>query len=129
MKLGTQNEVPASRCPACGQINDMATSVGADAKPEPGDATICIRCGHIAVFADDLALRNPSDEEIVRFAGDERLLAVQRARAMVERDRAYIEDAIREGADKAGMRLTHAHVNDLVDQAFALIPRPPRKAR
>jgi len=50
----------------------------------PGDATVCLTCGHLMVFGEDLLLRNPTDAEIVKFAGDKRLLAVQWARGMTK---------------------------------------------
>jgi hypothetical protein len=87
-----------SRCLHCGTVLDAADVVREigrwpngerrfemrdDAKPRPGDFSICIRCGHLAIFGEDSRMRDPNDEEIVCIAGDPSLLAIQRARAAV----------------------------------------------
>jgi hypothetical protein len=85
MKVGVSRKVQASRCKACGYRTDAATSVGSDAKPKPGDFTVCIRCGHVMAFDDKLKLRNLTSEEMNTIAGDARLLAIQFARGKIER--------------------------------------------
>jgi Zn ribbon nucleic-acid-binding protein len=85
MKVGTDNRIPLSACPACGHRFDGATCVGADGIPKPGDYTICIKCGHLMAFADDLTLRELTSNEMHDIAGDERVLAVQRVRGMLKR--------------------------------------------
>jgi DNA-directed RNA polymerase subunit RPC12/RpoP len=73
-------------CLGCGKMVDAATGVfGAD-RPEAGDTTVCLYCGHIHVFragANGLRLDNPNAKEIREIAGDKRILAVQRARGKV----------------------------------------------
>jgi hypothetical protein len=80
MKVGTDHRIPLSVCSACGHRFDGATCVGANGIPKPGDYTICIECGHLMAFADDLSLRELTSDEMHNIAGDERVLAVQRAR-------------------------------------------------
>jgi hypothetical protein len=75
--------VPVSRCLDCGEKLDAAMDVEADNKPMPGDATICIRCGHIMAFADDLTLRALTDEEMEQVAGDFRIIKARTAIAKV----------------------------------------------
>jgi hypothetical protein len=84
MKLGTGHAIVASRCLHCGAELTGATAVGADATPNPGDITVCLACGHIMAFTDDLTLRAPTDAEAYEVAGDQRILAIQRARAALE---------------------------------------------
>jgi hypothetical protein len=121
MKFGDDHRITPSACLHCGKVLDEATCVDRDALPEAGAATICISCGHIMVFADDMSLRDPSNEEMIEIAADPRILAVQHARAMLERNRAECEDFVRTlAADKPkrepGTRgLTDAEVNALVD--------------
>lgn len=75
--------VPESICLDCGKRLDCATRLrGADA-PVPGDVTICLNCGHIMVFADDMTLRNPTDAEIVAIAGNREVVAVQKVRVAI----------------------------------------------
>jgi hypothetical protein len=58
-----------------------------------------------------------------------RLLVAQRALASIQRHRAYVEDFVRESAKKHDVWLTHENINELVDKALAMIPKPPRMAR
>jgi hypothetical protein len=81
--LGTITQMRPTTCTNCRKVVDAASGVATDAKPDPGDFTICLACGHLMVFADDLTLRDLNDDEIVEIAGDRRVLAVQRARGMV----------------------------------------------
>ena len=72
--------IPASVCRVCGYRVDMATAVDAP-RVDPGDISICFRCGHIAVFAEDLSLRGLTPEERAEYAGDPgwlRVLDIQR---------------------------------------------------
>jgi hypothetical protein len=85
MKVGESTRTPESRCTNCGKQIDAATVVTDDpahltVAPSPGDFTVCIACGHVMFFADDLALRDPTAEDIKIVAGDPRILAIQRAR-------------------------------------------------
>ncbi len=81
MRIGADRIVPDSPCTSCGHVMNRCFSVDADAAPSPGDFTLCIRCGHLMAFADDLALRDLTDAEVREVAGDRRALAVQAARA------------------------------------------------
>lgn len=55
-------------CPQCGAPNDMATSWGGDDSPEPGDVSLCVGCGTVLVFNDDMSSRKPTpDEEVEIF--------------------------------------------------------------
>ena len=83
MKVGADHRLPPSPCLHCGALTDTAFSVGGDNAPSPGAITLCIECGHIMAFADDLTLRNLTSEEIHAVAGDPRLLAVQHVRKVV----------------------------------------------
>jgi hypothetical protein len=72
-----ENIVPASPCTHCGEPNDGAASLEG-ATPKPGDITICMECGNIMAFAEDLTVRNLTNEEMYEIAGREDLLAMQR---------------------------------------------------
>lgn len=77
--LGEGQEMPEAECQNCGSVHDMASAVNEDAVPKPGDASICILCGHLSVFADDFSLRDPTNEEIKKYAGDSRIVAAMTA--------------------------------------------------
>jgi hypothetical protein len=66
-----RENVKPSPCTACGKVMDSAWEAGpGNARPKPGDASICFYCHHLMVFGDDLALRDLTDAEIVDVAGD-----------------------------------------------------------
>lgn len=72
---------PEVNCLGCGQKVDAATSTEeGEVRPDPGDVTICLRCGHLMAFAEDLTLRELTDAEMHEVAGDERILRAQHAR-------------------------------------------------
>jgi hypothetical protein len=58
---------PQCNCPWCGHRLDVAMAANPkepDAAPAPGDASVCICCAQILVFADDLTLRASMPGEI-----------------------------------------------------------------
>lgn len=50
----TGKELPKSKCPTCGHILDAATCTYSNARPRPGDFTVCISCGEILRFGEDM---------------------------------------------------------------------------
>lgn len=82
MKLGKTRRIPESKCLGCGIANDAATPVADDHDPNPGSITICLECGYIMAYDDDLKLRELTRDEQIGIAGDERILAIQRVRKM-----------------------------------------------
>lgn len=69
--------LPESRCTNCGKLCDAATGVGHKDRPSPGDVTICIGCGHLMAYDEQLAVRNLTDAEVVECAGDPRIIKAQ----------------------------------------------------
>ena len=73
-----------SACLACGTTMDAATHTSdPDVRPSPNDITICLYCGHLMAFGDDLQLRALTDDEMHQCAGDPVILKLQKARAKV----------------------------------------------
>lgn len=69
-------KLPKSACLQCGYRMDAASSAdNSGALPRPGDPTVCIKCGAVMLFADDLSLRGLSDDEIQQFTADRELMA------------------------------------------------------
>lgn len=67
-----------SACLNCGKLLDASTSVDGDHAPSPGDATVCLDCQHLMMYADDMTLRNLTDEEMIEVAGDPRILTAMK---------------------------------------------------
>jgi hypothetical protein len=70
MKIGHDQHINQSPSLSCGKMLDGCMAVEADGGPSPGDFTVCIYCGHIMAFADDLTLRELTGDEIHAIAGD-----------------------------------------------------------
>lgn len=49
-------------CPHCGRVNDHHRSDGEDKKPDPGDVSLCWKCGGAAIFTEN-GVRMPTEEE------------------------------------------------------------------
>lgn len=75
------------RCIECGETLNGAAEIGGDDRPVPGSISICIYCGHIAAFNDKLRLRPLTASEIHEIAGDPRVIAVQKAREIMLRNK------------------------------------------
>jgi hypothetical protein len=84
MKIGATGAVPPTQCTACDKPIDAATPVDdaeeLAARPSAGDATVCLGCGHIMIYAADLSLRDPTEEEMAEIAGDRRIVAINKWR-------------------------------------------------
>lgn len=53
------------QCPACGHEHNAATGAEpGNNVPDPGSVSICIRCGAISLFNDEMQLRAPTAEEL-----------------------------------------------------------------
>jgi len=77
--IGEGQRVPLSFCPHCNAELDGCSGIDNDARPDPGDFTICIECGAVAAFSRGLRLRRLTKREQREVAGDERVLAGVRA--------------------------------------------------
>jgi DNA-directed RNA polymerase subunit RPC12/RpoP len=76
--------LPEKACLNCGKTIDAATRTldKDDDRPSPGDVAICFYCGHLMVYADDMSVREPTDEEVVEMAADPDIVEGMRMRAI-----------------------------------------------
>lgn len=63
--------VPLAICPNCQHGMDRAANLDAATAPIPGDVTVCIRCGNVNVFGDDMTLRPITDAEAASLTGEQ----------------------------------------------------------
>ena len=63
------HDTPGLTCTHCN--HGMTNTSGHDIAPDPGDFTICIRCGGVNVFDEDLLLRAPTKNEMKSFASSD----------------------------------------------------------
>ena len=60
---GTPKLAP-TLCLGCGWLlNASSPTHGRRNLPKPGNVSLCLNCGHLALFADDLTLREPTAAE------------------------------------------------------------------
>jgi DNA-directed RNA polymerase subunit RPC12/RpoP len=76
----TAYRTPGSDCLNCGKLMTGATGAGGRT-PKADDVAMCLYCGHVMIYGDDLALREPTDAEMIDIAGDPELVAFSKARA------------------------------------------------
>jgi len=64
--------LPPSPCPACGKVNDSAEDTASvdGSRPTPGDYAVCFSCAAVAVYADDMTLRDPTRRELEEAPGE-----------------------------------------------------------
>lgn len=61
----TADRLPVAICWHCDRVLDAATPIDdGDPQPEPGAISLCLYCGAVAYFGDDLALRPPTEAEL-----------------------------------------------------------------
>ena len=75
---------PDEKCLACGHIVNRASNLTDEKrKPTAGDVSICLQCGHLMGFNDDMTLRELTSDEMYQIAGDKRILGIQKARRVI----------------------------------------------
>jgi hypothetical protein len=57
-------ETPECRCLNCRALLGAVTGVNNNERPEPGNLTICLRCGAVMLIADDLTARGLTEREM-----------------------------------------------------------------
>ena len=62
--------MPESRCLNCGHKFNAAGSIDADQAPEPGNICLCIKCGAVMLYAEDLTVRGMTREEMDDLSND-----------------------------------------------------------
>ena len=86
MELGDTHHTPMATCLACGVLLAASSSVDSNTAPHPGAITVCLECGHIMAFADDMTLRELTDKEAHRIAGDPILKAIMWVRGRIMKE-------------------------------------------
>ena len=74
-------------CDGCGELLTGNAPIDLHrAKPDPGDWSICMHCGNLAIFADDLSLRPLTEAEAREAEADETIMAALRAQKQAIKD-------------------------------------------
>lgn len=86
MIVGSSRKTKESECLCCYKKLNGACSVGSNAKPRPGNISICIYCGHIMAYGKELRLRELTDKEMYDVAGMKEIIQIQKARKYLEHE-------------------------------------------
>ena len=76
LNISVETHCKPSSCCECGNENDAASG---PCQPSPGDFSLCIACGSLNVFDNDLSLRSPVDDEIFEAAKSSEVQLLRRA--------------------------------------------------
>ena len=71
-------ELPPVACPHCHHDLDRAAPIGSYDGPAPGNYMLCVQCGEMSVFDDQLRPRLPTTFEQFQWDADPRLVEAQR---------------------------------------------------
>ena len=81
------DSVPPTTCIECGTVNDSAAFASGPGvvRPREGNISMCFECGHLAIYNEDLSLREPTIDEMLKLAKDPKLQLVMAMRAEVQK--------------------------------------------
>lgn len=68
----------ATECPCCGHKMDSVSGANTNSRPSPGDATVCIECGAICKFDENMAMKLVLDTAAPDWAEARKLQALIR---------------------------------------------------
>lgn len=68
--VGNKRRVRINFCMQCGAEFDAATGIGNNAEPSPDAIAICIDCGHVQVFDENLCFRAMTVDEAINVKND-----------------------------------------------------------
>ena len=69
-------------CPTCGYFANAVSSIIRHAQPKPGDVSVCLSCGELNVFLDDMSFR-PATAEDWQDLSDEQVTAISLAQVHI----------------------------------------------
>jgi hypothetical protein len=72
-----QTTIPMAICPHCGYHMDRATDPFEAGAPKPDDLSVCVKCGELSMFDEELKQRPLKPEETARCSLDPRVITVQ----------------------------------------------------
>lgn len=75
--------IPEFRCLKCNYRMDCTTEAFGEGMPKAGDLSMCMMCGYLMVFNEDLTVRELTPEERVRVKSDPNVIRADIVRAGV----------------------------------------------
>ena len=80
--MNKSSPIPEQTCNFCHYRMDATTDAFGEATPKPGDYSICLNCGKIGVFDENLVVQKPTPEEQDAINKHAQVTHAQMARAM-----------------------------------------------
>jgi hypothetical protein len=68
--LGPSVRLPPQLMPCCGRLHDAGAQIGGEGRPTPGAWSLCIGCGNIGIYRDDLKVRLATRDELTTALAD-----------------------------------------------------------
>lgn len=90
------NPLPPSKCPVCGKTVDAATPFikGQEkARPRPGDVTVCVGCGEICAYTDEMTLRRAELNDLMKMPESDREM-IGKVQDMIKHAGPILEKAV-----------------------------------
>jgi hypothetical protein len=81
----SDTRLPPHKCTACGYDIDCATGLKPDEIPEPGSISICLNCGAIGIYTQDMQLRQATRKEEAKLLRSSMGVMVMLARGHIKR--------------------------------------------
>jgi len=73
---GTHRDLPISHCLRCGyEVDSASTPEGAAVSLTPGSLSVCLRCGAVAKFGEDLTIVPMTEQEVDALRADRDTMA------------------------------------------------------
>ncbi len=86
--LGPGYTMPVAVCPNCGYRPDRASMLDGHRRPRPGNFCICIKCGEVNIFAEDLSMRRPTAGETFKLVASDLWPTIQATQQFIKESRA-----------------------------------------
>src|SRR5215471_4480147 len=83
------DRVPPTTCVECGEVSDCASlpeDRNGHHRPKAGNVSMGFSCGHLAIYNEDLSLREPTIDEMLAMGRDPKIRLLQTLRAKVMRE-------------------------------------------
>ena len=58
--------MPVLKCLLCNHTLDAATRIDDCCSPKPGDLSVCVSCGNVLMFCEDLSVQVATKEDLAK---------------------------------------------------------------
>jgi len=80
------NPLPVGKCNVCGYEMDAATETNGNGRPQPGDFSLCLKCGELYVFDEQMKIQEPTIAQLT-VVPIETAAEIRRTQRMIRKER------------------------------------------